>query len=381
MVRPSQFTEKLQNFTQNLSLQGLYRKRQFVCDSALLNFSSNDYLSLCTHPQIKESYQEGFAKYPTGSGGSMLVCGYHPIHQELEEGFAEALQVDACILFSSGYAANLSVANLLSELESYVIVDKNIHASVYDGLKLSNVAYSRYLHNDLHSLSSKISAYPQSVVITEGVFSMSGKIPDLQKINQICRKHHSTLLVDEAHAFGIFGPQGLGSVMQHQLTQDEVPLRVIPFGKALASQGALIAGKKEWIEGLLQVARPHIYSTAMSPALTFGLLQTLKIIRAADSRRDKLQELIHYFRSKIADTVFKWEDSMSPIQQLQLGCPHQACSLADALKKQSIVCLPMRQPTVNKLETGLRISLNYDHNVADIDRLFACLLECAQLHE
>ncbi len=380
MAKSLEFVEKLQSYTRNLTAQGLHRKRQIVCDASVLNFSCNDYLSLSLHPQVQQAYQQGFSNYPSGSGGSMVVCGYHPIHQELEHVFAEMLHVDDCILFSSGYAANLSVANLLGELNNFVLIDKNIHASVYDGLKLANADYARYLHNDLQNLTGKLRENPNSVVATESIFSMSGQIPDLRAMSQIACEFDSTLFVDEAHAFGVFGPQGCGSVPYHQLTQEEVPLRIIPFGKALASQGALIAGKKEWIDGLLQVARPHIYSTAISPALAYGVLQTLEIIRKADDRREKLQELIAYFRGKIANTPFQWKNSISPIQQLQLGCPHQACAFAEELKKQSIACLPMRQPTVSKLDTGLRVSLNYNHSFADIDRLFSCLLTCAQQH-
>jgi len=190
----------------------------------------------------------------------------------------------------------------------------------------------------------------------------------------LCSAHQSELIVDESHAFGILGPQGLGAVAQHQLTQEDVPLRIIPLGKAYAACGAIVAGSRVWIDALLQAARPAIYSTAISPAFAHGLLATLDIVRAADQRRAKLQNLINYFRQAVINAPLKWRDSSSPIQQLQLGCPHRALAYAQILRQQSINCLPIRQPTVSKHESGLRIVLNYNHQPEDIDKLFRCLL-------
>ena len=362
---------KLKQYNQQLTNQGLLRKRQLTCDPKHINFCSNDYLSLGSDPRIKKAYQEGFQRYASGSGGSMVVCGYHPIHKKLEDAFAEALRVDDCLLFSSGYAANLSVANLLGQLGAYVYIDKCIHASVYDGLKLSKVRYSRYLHNSYLDLSAKVDAMSQSgAIFTESIFSMSGQIAPLTQFANLCGTAGNKLLVDEAHAFGVMGNEGLGGVAHVGLGQDIVPLRVIPFGKAYASQGAIVAGKGEWIEALQQAARPHIYSTSMSPALVFGVLKTLEFVRVADDRRAKLQDLIVYFRDAITASNLQWQNSSTAIQQLQLGCPLRALEFAERLKEHAIFCLPIRQPTVNKKETGLRFVLNYHHQYEHIDDLF-----------
>ena len=157
-------------------------------------------------------------------------------------------------------------------------------------------------------------------------------------------------------------------MVSHGLTQTDVPLRIIPLGKAYAACGAVVAGAGAWIDALLQVARPYIYSTAISPAYTYGLLETLAVIQAADDRRKHLSTLVTYFRDAIQSSPFVWRDSSSPIQQLQLGCPNRALRLADQLREEGILCLPIRQPTVNKQETGLRVILNYQHQPEDIDR-------------
>ena len=366
---------KLKQYTTELSSQRLYRQRRVSdVDETFINFSSNDYLSLASDSGVKEAYKYGFEHYPTGSGGSMMVCGYHSNHQALEHAFADALDVDDCILFSSGFAANISIIGLLARFNTHVLIDKMVHASIYDGLQLSGAAYSRYFHNNLADCVLKIKDSPKnSVLMTEGIFSMSGQCAPLAEIAQLSQPCMQGLVVDEAHSFGVLGREGLGAVVAHQLTQDDVPLRVIPLGKAYAASGAIVAGQQVWIDALLQSARPQIYSTALSPAFAYGLLKTLERVRAADERRAKLAGLIHYFRDAIKKSPLSWRDSSSLIQQLQLGCPQQALYVAEKLREQSIICVPMRQPTVSRQETGLRVILNYNHQPEHIDALFECL--------
>ena len=368
-------TDQLKQYSFDLMQQGLHRKRQVNKHSdGIINFSSNDYLSLASDPRIKKAYQQGFERYSVGSGGSMVVCGYHSAHKALEHAFAKALSVDDCLLFSSGYAANLSVVGLLARFNTHLIVDKGVHASIYDGLTLSGAAYTRYKHNNLPDLRLKVKMAPaNSIIMTEGVFSMSGQLAPLGEIAQLSEDYQYPLIVDEAHSFGLLGREGLGAVILHQLTQVDVPLRIIPLGKAFGASGAIVAGEGAWIDALLQSARPYIYSTAISGAFAHGLLDTLEIVREADERRAKLGELVHYFREAIRNSPLNWRDSSSPIQQLQLGCPERALAYANKLHEQFIVCLAMRRPTVSLQETGLRVILNYDHQFEDIDRLFRCI--------
>ncbi|WP_237761292.1 aminotransferase class I/II-fold pyridoxal phosphate-dependent enzyme, partial [Legionella cherrii] len=240
-------SQKIKDYTNQLAQGGLLRNRTINADDpSLIHFDSNDYLSLARHPRIAEGYQRGYALYPCGSGASMLLSGYHPNHRAVEEAFANLLAVDDCILFSSGYAANLAVTALLGQLKVHCFIDKEIHASIYDGLGLSQVNYTRYLHNNLNDLDRKLITYANgSALITEGVFSMSGQMAPLAKLSSLCSTNQSALLVDEAHSFGLLGTQGRGAVAYHGLTQNEVPLRIIPLGKAYAAQGALVAGKAE----------------------------------------------------------------------------------------------------------------------------------------
>ncbi|MFA5960280.1 MAG: aminotransferase class I/II-fold pyridoxal phosphate-dependent enzyme [Tatlockia sp.] len=354
-----------------LQQKGLHRKRQLV-ERGLVNFSSNDYLSITEEPALQKAFAKGFLNYPSGSGGSMVVCGYHPMHRALEQAFSSALAVDDALLFSSGYAANLAIIALLRSFKTHVIIDKGVHASFYDGLKTTGSPFSRYFHTNLDDLRSKLKACePQNAaVITESIFSMSGQASNLLDISQLAHHFKADCLIDEAHAFGVLGPEGLGAVMGYGLTQKEIPLRIIPFGKALGLQGAVVAGSGEWIDALLQFGRASIYSTAMSPAVACGLVDTLSFIRNATNRRNKLFQLIDYFTSCTKQSALHFNFSTTPIQQLKLGCPQKALLCAKYLQERGVFCQAIRSPTVTKEETGLRIILNFAHEPEHIDALF-----------
>lgn len=368
-------TDKFAQYLNVRKLQGLYRSR-IVSDPSetWLDFSCNDYLSLAHDPRVRKAYCDGFAQYPAGSGGSMVLCGYQAPHRALEQAFAQALGVDDCLLFSSGYVANLSVTSLLVQFGLHVTMDKSVHASIYDGLALQQTRYTRFLHNDLVDLQRKLIKVPApTAVLTESIFSMSGMQAPLSAMSALLPPKTTHLIVDEAHGFGVIGAEGLGGVRAAGLTQNEVPLRMIPFGKALCGSGAIVAGKAEWIDALLQATRQPVYSTAISPAFAYGLTEVLTIVRQSDERRAHLHDLIAYFRHSAQTTDLRWSDSESPIQQLQLGCPFLAQKYAETLQLNQIRCFPIRQPTVTKQETGLRIILNYQHTTVDIDRLFQVL--------
>lgn len=363
-------SNQIKSYISQLEQQSLLRNRQIGC-SSLTHFDSNDYLSLSSDHRISQAYQRGYAAYPSGSGASMLLSGYHANHRTLEEAFATHLAVDDCILFSSGYAANLAVTSLLGKLNIPCFIDKEIHASIYDGLAMSQVSYTRFLHNNTDDLSRKLARNESgSALITEGIFSMSGQLAPLSELSVLSQSSQSELLVDEAHSFGILGSEGKGAVAHYQLSQKEVPLRIIPLGKAFAAHGAIVAGRADWIYALLQAGRSLIYSTAISPAFSYGLLNTLEIVANAAERRSKLTQLIELFRGMIKESSLNWTDSISPIQQLRLGCPRLALHYSQELLKQGISCFAVRMPTVSKKASGLRVILNYNHTPEQIFNLF-----------
>lgn len=364
---------------------GFYRER-LISDATFINFSANDYLSINSHPEVKEAFIKGFELYPQGSGGSMLISGYHEIHAEFERKFAEILNVDKVILFSSGYAANLSLGYFLKKLQSgskedpkvNIFLDKQIHASIYDGLQQSQIPYIRYLHNNFQNLHEKIVKDTKNngdknynIIITESVFSITGAITDLNVLNTL-RIPNAYVVLDEAHSFGVMGKDGLGLVDKNY-SDINIPLRVIPLGKSMSASGAVIAGESEFIDLLLQTARPLIYSTAISPAYTYGLLKTLEFVERAHDRRAHLKELIQYFNQLKLNSTLNWHNSNTAIQFLILGCPQKALEYKEKLLEKGIFCLPLREPTVPRGQTGLRIVLNYAHTFENLEYLMQCL--------
>lgn len=353
--------QRLQSIVSDAREQGIYRFRRLNRPGAV-RFDSSDYLSLASNALIREAFCEGFKRYPAGSSGSMLVCGYHPVHQEFEAQFAEFVGAEACLLFTSGYVANLAVMRLLAALQAEVYIDKQCHASIYDGLQATGLSYHRFRHNDASHLSQLIAASDirEPVVVTEGIFSMSGQVAQLQDFPE-CR-----LIVDESHALGVWGLQGRG--VSFGLPQR--PLAVFPLGKGFAAQGAIVAGQRDWVDALTQVARSFIYSTAPSPAYCHGLIKALEVLNAAEAEREHLQALIEHFRKKANQTDWRFSSSITPIQFLHLGCPHKALALAEHLSRHGIVTTPIRAPSVSVKDTGLRLVLNASHQLEDIDNLF-----------
>lgn len=369
-------SHKVIRYIEKLRYKGLLRQRELrpsTCRT-MVYFDSNDYLSLINDSRVLAAYQMAYKKLPNGSGASMVLSGYHPQHQLLERTFAELLGVEDCLLFSSGYAANLAISSLLGKIDADCIIDKNCHASIYDGLSLAGLRYQRYRHNDMDHLGRLLTEATGDVaVITEGIFSMSGQQAPLRKLKELSSITNFDLIVDEAHSFGVIGRQGRGATDHHQLGQADVPLRIIPLGKACAAQGAIVAGNKQWIEALLQAGRSFIYSTALSPALCYGIIKTLEIVIASDNRRVKLSQLIAFFNEIRRSSPLNWVESDTCIQQLRLGCPKKALFYADQLKKQGIHCSAIRVPTVNHLSSGLRVIINYNHTEEQINTLFNTL--------
>lgn len=346
--------------------QSLFRERVLRVANAC-DFSSNDYLNLTSDPRVSAGFQYGFSHYPAGSGGSLLVGGYHDTHHQLEQAFIEALQVDQAVLFTSGYVANLGIMALLAESHLMAVFDKALHASFYDGIKLSGTAYQRFPHQAYGVLKEKLSLIKQpSILITESVYSMGGHFTPL---DALARLHPASLIVDEAHAFGLYGPEGLGAVLHFDLTQADVPLRIIPFGKALGGQGAIVVGQQKWIEALIQVARGVIYSTGLSPAYAYGLNEAFKLVRQADEARANLFSNVRYFRRLIQTSALTWGDSNTPIQHLHLGCSQQALACANRLSERGVFCRAIRPPTVSAKEAGLRVVLNANHTHSQMDKL------------
>ena len=340
----------------------------------LLAFCSNDYLGLANHPQVAEAMIEGVRRWGCGGGASHLVVGHSGAHHQLEEALAEFTGRPRALLMSSGYMANMGAITALVGQGDTVLQDRLNHASLLDAGLLSGARFSRYLHNDPHSLEQRLGkASGNTLVVTDGVFSMDGDLARLPELCATARRHGAWVMVDDAHGFGCLGPSGAGLVEHHGLGLEDVPVLVGTLGKAFGTAGAFIAGSEELIETLIQFARPYIYTTSQPPAVAWATLKSLQLLRDEGWRREHLAALIRRFRAGVSALGLQLMDSPTPIQPLLIGDSERALRLSAGLRRRGIMITAIRPPTVPQGTARLRVTLSASHSEADVDRLLEAL--------
>lgn len=365
----------------------LYRQRpllespqgpQVVVDGReLLAFCSNDYLGLASHPQVIEAWQAGASRWGVGGGASHLVIGHSTPHHQLEEALAEFTGRPRALLFTTGYMANLGAVTALVGQGDTVLEDRLNHASLLDAGLLSNARFSRYLHNDANSLAGRLGkAVGNTLVVTDGVFSMDGDQADLPALCAEAKKRSAWVMVDDAHGFGPLGATGGGIVEQQGLGIDDVQVLVGTLGKAFGTSGAFVAGSEELIETLVQFARPYIYTTSQPPALACATLKSLELLRSEHWRREHLNTLIKQFRDGAQALGLQLMDSSTPIQPIVIGDSGRAMHVSQMLRERGILVTAIRPPTVPAGSARLRVTLSAAHSTAQVDLLLAALAEC-----
>lgn len=375
-------SEQLKHKLKTHYSNNLYRSRlQFIKNQqpeqkGKLNFCSNDYLGFANNAEIIKKTQELLPILGTGSGASNLICGYHTIHQDLELLIANLVNCEQAILFPSGYMANLAIADVLLNLNTNTIAihDHNNHASILDGSRLANCKMTRFAHNNtehLNLLLNKYNNYNNKFIFTESLFSMDGDFAPLTEITNLLNDN-SVLIIDESHAFGVYGNNGQG--LAHQKTNTKKNKLIMgTFGKALGSAGAFVAGPKLFIESLIQFARTYIYTTALSPIATMASLEAIKLNFQRPEYREKLFDNIHYFCLNLEKTGFSSPALVSPIQPIIIGDSKTCIKAADFLNRHGIIVTAVRAPTVAKNKARIRITLSAKHNINQIDHLLNTL--------
>lgn len=370
--------------------ENLYRQRPLlqspqgpevvVEGKPLLAFCNNDYLGLANHPQVIAAWQAGADKWGVGGGSSHLVIGHSSPHHELEEALAELTGRPRALLFSNGYMANLGAVTALVGQGDTVLEDRLNHASLLDAGLLSGARFSRYLHNDAQSLGSRLEkAVGDTLVVTDGVFSMDGDIADLPALAQAAKAKGAWLMVDDAHGFGTLGTEGGGIVEHFGLGLDEVPVLVGTLGKAFGTSGAFVAGSDELIETLIQFARPYIYTTSQPPALACATLKSLELLRTEHWRREHLARLIAQFRAGAEQIGLTLMDSFTPIQPILIGDAGLAVRLSQRLREHGLLVTAIRPPTVPAGSARLRVTLSAAHSEAQVQLLLNALAQCYPL--
>ena len=343
----------------------------------LLNFCSNDYLGLASDARVRAAFKQGIDDWGAGSGAAHLVCGHSKPHHELEEAMAEFTGRPRCLLFSSGYAANLGVINGLLSVGDHVFEDRLNHASLLDGGWISRAKFQWFEHGDIDGLSAKLAARANNdgrkLIVSDGTFSMDGDLCLLNDLVRLGHQHGAWIMIDDAHGFGVHGTEGRGIVNQEQFGVDDVQILVGTLGKAFGTHGAFVAGSEEMIETLIQKARTYVFSTALPPSIAVATLTSLEILRSEEWRRDRLRNHVQQFRQGANQIGLSVMPSESPIQPVLVGTEQAAMTISAQLEELGILVTPIRPPTVPDGSSRLRITLTASHREEDVDHLLGGL--------
>lgn len=367
---------------------GLYRQRRTLASAQgarvqvsgkwLFNFCSNDYLGLANHPVLTQAFIQAAQQYGVGSGASHLVCGHSTEHEALEQELAQFTGRQRALLFSTGYMANTGIVQALVGKGDAVYEDKLNHASLIDGGLTSGALFQRYRHSDLSHLDALLvkTEASQTLIVTDGVFSMDGDIAPLPELAAKAETHKALLMVDDAHGFGVLGKSGAGCAEYFALNEKQLPVLMGTLGKAAGSFGAFVAGSHELIDYLINTARPYIFTTALPPAVAAASRASLRLIQEEGWRREKLSELIAIFREKSSALGLALMSSQTPIQPLLLGDNERALRWSKKLEEQGFLVGAIRPPTVALGSSRLRLTLSAAHEVSDIEQLVTALCQC-----
>ncbi|MDT3671221.1 MAG: 8-amino-7-oxononanoate synthase [Aromatoleum sp.] len=340
----------------------------------MLAFCSNDYLGLAAEPTLVAALQAGAERWGAGSGASHLVSGHYSVHDELEARLAAFVGCERALCFSTGFMANTGVVPALVGRGDAIFADRLNHASLVDGALLSRADLHRYPHADTATLERLLatSGAKRKLIVTDSVFSMDGDVAPLAALLDLAERFDAWLLVDDAHGFGVLGPQGRGALAEAGLASWRL-LYIGTLGKAAGVSGAFVAGEADVVEWLMQKARPYIFTTGAPPALAEALLASLALIEAGDARRRHLASLIDLFRTELRLARWTLLPSRTPIQPVLIGDNAEAMAVACALWDEGLWVPAIRPPTVPHGTARLRVSLTAAHSAHDVRRLASAL--------
>lgn len=386
------FDETLQARLGGLREQNLFRELRRV-DSAqgprieiggkkFLNFSSNDYLGLAGHPALKATAVRAVEKFGAGAGASRLVCGSLAPFHDLEESLAKFKKTGAALTFATGYAAAAGAITSLVGKDDIVIIDKLVHASIVDAAKLSGAKLRVFAHNDLEDLEDKLkwaaglksgirNSKSEILIVTESVFSMDGDTAPLREIVGLKNKYGAWLMVDEAHATGIFGKHGRGLADELGVS-GQIEVQMGTLGKALGSSGGYICGSRALVDFLVNRARSFIFSTAPVPAAAAAAKAGIEIAQSAegDRLREALRQRVNGLKFEIRNSK---SEASSAIIPLILGDETKAVEAAAGLREQNIFVPAIRYPTVARGAARLRVTMTAAHSAEDVAELVRAL--------
>ncbi|QHV98574.1 aminotransferase class I/II-fold pyridoxal phosphate-dependent enzyme [Spirosoma endbachense] len=353
--------------------------RQLRTADNLIDFCSNDYLGFARSADLKQAIQQADASASdarTGATGSRLLAGQTYLAAAVEDELASFYQTESALIFNSGYDANLGLLACLPQANDTLLTDELVHASMIDGARLSYASRHRFRHNDLNDLDSKLQQTTRSgqsgqvFVAIESVYSMDGDLAPLTEIVALCERYGAALIVDEAHATGVYGPNGEGMVVALGLA-DRILARVHTFGKALGVHGAAVVGSSVLRNYLINFARPFIYTTALPPHSLLAIRCAHQLVQLSANARKSLHERIQYFHQRVASQLPEttWTNSSSPIQGLIVPGNDYARHIASEAQRARFDVRAILSPTVPVGQERLRICIHLFNTTEEIDRL------------
>jgi 8-amino-7-oxononanoate synthase len=371
----------------------LYRRRKLVtsidathviCDGReYVNFASNNYLGLTHHPQVLAAAERSLREAGTGSGASPLITGYGPAHASAEGHIAKWKGTEAAIILPSGYQANHAAIQTLAAVAEKdrrklrFNLDKLCHASLIDAVRGTGLPFRIFPHNGLGKLRRLLEEAVQDelqVVVTESIFSMDGDAADLPGLAKLKAESPFTLLLDEAHATGVYGPAGSGLAAEMNL-RAAVDVTVITLSKAIGCGGGAVCGSQAFCESLINLARAYIYSTSLPPVLAAVADAAITVMECEPRRQQRLREISKHVRAELSRSGHNILPGDSPIIPVVLGSESTTLSAADRLLQHGTLCLAIRPPTVPRGTSRLRITLCSEHTDAEIERLIRGIRE------
>jgi 8-amino-7-oxononanoate synthase len=337
--------------------------RTLVTSDGLIDFCSNDYLGFANHPSLKENLSINLG---SGSTGSRLISGNSKLAEDTETMIASFHNAESALLFNTGYMANVGLFSCIATKDDCFISDEYVHASIIDGMRLNPAHRFKFRHNDLEDLESKLKlAKGRKFVAVESIYSMDGDAAPLPEIVELCKKYDSALIVDEAHATGIYGKHGEGLVSQFHL-EEFVLARVHTYGKAMGLHGAAVLGSKALRMFLINHARSFIFATALPPHLYLQIQEAYRLL--PDANRAILFNLINHFRAGIKGIEgIRFIDSSSPIQGIIIGDNYKTTALANHLRDKGFFIKAILSPTVPKGSERIRICIHSFNTKEQID--------------
>ena len=344
-------------------------RRVIIHGRELLMMGSNNYLGLTTHPKVKEAAIAAIRKYGSGCTGSRFGNGTLDIHVELEEKLATFYKKDDCVVFSTGYSANLGAISTLVRRGDLAVTDKLDHASIVDGCQMSYGTVKRFVHNDMHSLEHVLTTAhvdAGKLIVVDGVFSVEGDLAPLDQMVPMAKKHGARLMVDEAHAVGVMGKHGRGT-SEHFGVEDEVDLLMGTFSKTFASIGGYVVGDAEVVSFIRHTARTVLFSAAIPPAATATVIETLRILQAEPERREHLWKNARRMSAGLRGMGYNLGTSVTPIMPIHIGDDVRTMTFWSALYAAGIFTNAFVPPGVPPGRSLIRTAVMATHTDADMD--------------